>query len=445
MLHFSGVLACCVYLALWGHVSAVPSRGQDSLQPEAMQSTGALQILAELLYAMPLRPARKTVPTGRNRATARMADDLKWTSSEESYKKERSGDDEEYEKKVAEQASLAKSDEAIAAQRALAEAAVAKLKENEEVVAFLKDTKKKKVGGILGALRPASPFDFKVIGEARKAEGESLEGVRVEFISGEFGESISAFTGQDMQDPGKMSDQFHQSECKAISVPVDYDFSPGPDALKATVDDALRQKDKDQLRTVMPVIARVAAIDPLQLAQVALAGANAVVISLSIAGEEKMRELMTVAAELGLAALIRVTSEEQMATALELGAKAIVLGDMTLTDAKALKQSLPYDVITVADLTFEDVRYARLIKKAGLGAMIAGESLLNVSVLEQRQPSDIIKAIRSKNSNAADFYGISKAKFDEGDLWDIFGKRETRGMEEDEELQMRDSMREGFP
>jgi hypothetical protein len=355
-----------------------------------------------------------------------------WSSGDQVYEDLRSDADDAYEKEVAERASLAKSEEAISAQRALAESAVKALTENKEVVAFLNDGKKRKPSGIIdAAMYTFSPYEFILIGEARKPK--DVEGVEFQEEAGELGETITTFASDDFIDQTKMSGVFIDSKCSATVVPVDYDFSLGPDALKAAVDYA--QKVAEETMEVHPIIARVPVIDPLQLAHAALAGASAVMISLSIAGEEKIRELMTAAVNLGLDPLIRVTSADQLATALEVGAKRIVFGDMTLPEAKALKQSIPANVITVADLTFQDVRYGRLIKNAGLGVMIAdGESLIKASIKEGRPPGDIVQAILSKNASPDGFYGLGQPLFAEGALvqeGDLWGKRETRGMEDD--------------
>jgi hypothetical protein len=212
-------------------------------------------------------------------------------------------------------------------------------------------------------------------------------------------------SGVDLNNPTTMSSDLRSGGCKAVLVPVDYEYShAGVDALKLAVKEQARFKSDDihsQVTSRIPVITRVPAIDPLQLAQVALEGAVAVIIPMSLAGAEKTRTLMASAEDLGLETLIRVTSAEELATALEFGAKIIVFGDMNRLEAAALKESVPADVVTVADIPFEDVVGAWKFRDSpNFDVLIAGQSLAKICIQQEFPPPSVLKSLKRKGSSS---------------------------------------------
>ena len=133
-------------------------------------------------------------------------------------------------------------------------------------------------------------------------------------------------------------------------------------------------------------------------------------LPLALNGKEQTGSLMSAAAELGLEAIVRVCDAEQLATALELDAKMIALGDCTLAEAAALLEALPAGAdapVTVADIPFLDVRGAWKFRDLGFNAMFAGKSLLEVCIRDRVPPTAIIKAINSKGSVK---YGLGMQK-----------------------------------
>jgi len=319
MVNLARVFAWLAYVGLLRHAS-----GRDSEGIEGEQSSSASQALASLLYAMsPVARNHRayfTKPTVRasRRVSAQPSmedpdpETGKWldpelkptqvyyvdTSGKKVYQnvtgardiidEGRQEKDIVLEKELAEQAKQARSEEAISALRALGESVVDALRGDADVLAALE-----------GGRREPSYLSRTVKDELKSKVKGNLAYIGESI----FYDSIS-YGGNDLNDPTYMSEQFRDGKAKAVIVPVDYEFSLGSDALKKTVKEQATRKG--DFPGPLPVIVRAPLIDPLQLAKAAIDGADAAIISVSIAGEEKTRELMTVAEKLGLATLLRV-------------------------------------------------------------------------------------------------------------------------------------------
>lgn len=285
---------------------------------------------------------------------------------------------EDFENASAAAGEVARSPEAIAAKVALAEAAAAALQGNSEIAAVLE--KKKSPSGKLAKELRKPAGSMALIGEAVNTDG------------------LATLGGCDLNDPVYLSKEFREGGASAVFARSLYEDSCGEDTLKATV---AEQETALDYPPPLPVVARMPVVDPLQLAQASLEGATGAVISLSVAGKEKTAELMAAAEGLGMESLIRVTSAEELSTALELGAKIVVIGDMSLPQAAPLLESIPKgkdSVVTVADLRYSEVAGAWRLREAGFNALIVGRPLVEQASYDRIPPQEIIKAYRKKGN-----------------------------------------------
>jgi len=282
---------------------------------------------------------------------------------------------EEFEKTKAATGEAARSAEAIAAQVALAEAAAAALQGNSELAAALEE--KKEPSGKLAMVLKKKKGTITIIGEAVQAD------------------DLITMGGYDLDDPVYLSKEFRDGGASAVFARSVYEDSVSADTLKLT---AKEQKRASDYPPSLPVVANMPVVDPLQLAQASVDGAAGAVIPLSVAGKDKAAELMAAAEGLGLESLIRVTSAEELSTALELGAKIVVIGDMSLTEAAPLLDSIPDEVVTVADIPYYEVKGAWRMRDAGFNAMVTGRIMLEMSSRDRRPPAALVKAMKSKGS-----------------------------------------------
>ena len=81
-----------------------------------------------------------------------------------------------------------------------------------------------------------------------------------------------------------------------------------------------------------PILAKDFFIDPRQVAEARIAGADAILVMLSLLGDEGAREMMAEARRLGMDALVEIHDETEMGRALALGASLIGINNRDLRD-----------------------------------------------------------------------------------------------------------------
>lgn len=133
----------------------------------------------------------------------------------------------------------------------------------------------------------------------------------------------------------------------------------------------------------LPLLRKDFVIDPYQLVEARVAGADAALLIVAALEQPLLRELLAATAELGLDALVEIHSEAEAERALEAGARLIGVNhrnlatfeiDMALTER--LRPHVPAGTVLVGESgirTSEDV--ARLAA-AGADAILVGESLM---------------------------------------------------------------------
>ena len=319
-----------------------------------------------------------------------MADEPEASFAKEILDEARDEEEIAWMEETAKLAAYARSDEGLAALRAKADAAIAALRDRSEVVEALEGraTAKKPVNKLAKALKKPSG-SMALIGE----------GVLMETIS---------LGGYDLNDPDYLSGEFRTGGCAAVSVRTADERELTADALSATK--AEQDTAKGNFPSPLPAISRAPFVDELQLAAAKVDGADGVVLPLNLAGKDRTAELMAAAADFGMEAMVRVCDGEELASALDIGAKLIVFGDCTLEDAAALLPELPKGrdgAVSIADMAALEVRGAWKVRDAGFNALISGESLLNMCIRDRVPPSAVCKAILSKGSVK---YGLGMQK-----------------------------------
>jgi len=137
--------------------------------------------------------------------------------------------------------------------------------------------------------------------------------------------------------------------------------------------------------SALPILRKDFIVDPYQVLEAKALGADAVLL-IAAALRERLRELLAVAREHGLAALVEVHDERETASALEAGAELIGVNhrdlntfevDLTLTER--LRPLIPGDVIVVAESGIRGREDARRMREAGADAILVGELLMRSS------------------------------------------------------------------
>lgn len=165
---------------------------------------------------------------------------------------------------------------------------------------------------------------------------------------------------------------FAQNGAAAVSVLTDEKYFCG------------RKQYLSQIRQEisLPVLRKDFIIDPIQIYETKAIGADAVLLIVRVLGQ-RLEEFMTLADSLGLAALVEVHTEEELAVALAAGAEIIGINNRNLdtfvTDINTscrLRRMVPEGQIVVAESGINSREDIELLLKAGINCFLIGEALI---------------------------------------------------------------------
>lgn len=135
--------------------------------------------------------------------------------------------------------------------------------------------------------------------------------------------------------------------------------------------------------TGLPVIMKDFVVDPSQLVRGVAAGASAVLLLASLLEPLQIREFLHVLDGFGVDALVEVHDEEELARAIDGGARLIGVNNRDLRDfhvdlgtSERLSKGIPDGVIKVAESGIRTRQDVDRLAAAGFDAFLVGESLL---------------------------------------------------------------------
>ena len=164
--------------------------------------------------------------------------------------------------------------------------------------------------------------------------------------------------------------------------------SAGAAALSVLTDEPYFGGSLDDLRSAksavgVPVLRKDFTLDPVQLYESRAAGADAVLLIVRALGDARLRELLGLAAELGLGALVEAHDEEEMDRALEAGAHVVGVNardlatfEVDIVRSLNLIERLPADVVAVAESGIRSAEDAAAAGSAGADAILVGGWLM---------------------------------------------------------------------
>ena len=174
-------------------------------------------------------------------------------------------------------------------------------------------------------------------------------------------------------DPVGIARTYAENGASAISVLTDREFFAGEPAYLSTIREAVE----------VPLLRKDFTIDPYHIYQARVAGADAILLIVSILTLKQLREFIEIARSLGLASLVEVHTEEELELALTAGAEIIGVNNRDLktfhTDIEAtfrLRASIPADKIVVSESGINTHKDVMKLKESGVNAILVGESLM---------------------------------------------------------------------
>jgi indole-3-glycerol phosphate synthase len=222
----------------------------------------------------------------------------------------------------------------------------------------------------MDALPP--PLDFATALKERKAGGRAGLIAEVKKASPSAGLIRADF------DPVAIALEYQAAGADCLSVLTDEHFFQGHDRFLQMVKRAVS----------LPVLRKDFIVDPYQIYEARLLGADAVLLIAAALTEDQLKHYQELARMLGLTVLMEVHTQAEMETALSIGAKLIGINSRDLkrfvTDLSVVEQlaaMVPADagVTLVAESGIKTVQDVARVSAAGAQAILVGETLMRAA------------------------------------------------------------------
>ncbi len=188
-------------------------------------------------------------------------------------------------------------------------------------------------------------------------------------------------------DPAALAVAYAHGGASCLSVLTDEEFFGGSAADLQTARDA----------TTLPVLRKDFTVDPRDIADARLMGADAVLLIVAALDELELVEFVDLATELHLDALVEVHDEPELEQALEAGATLIGVNQRDLytfevdTDrAERVAKAIPAGMVKVAESGIRDAADVERLAVAGYDAILVGEALVTAA-----DPAAALAALRT--------------------------------------------------
>ncbi len=173
--------------------------------------------------------------------------------------------------------------------------------------------------------------------------------------------------------PAALASAFEAAGAVALSVLTEPDFFQG----------GLEHLAIARSVAGLPVLRKDFIFDPYQLFEARAAGADAVLLIVAILGTKELKGLLALSRDLGLAALVEVHSEDELARALDAGAEIIGVNNRDLTTFEVnpevslrLIEKIPDNVTAVSESGLRTHADLENLRAAGFDAFLVGEHLM---------------------------------------------------------------------
>jgi|SRR5437588_2909295 len=185
--------------------------------------------------------------------------------------------------------------------------------------------------------------------------------------------SPSAGVIMDEYDPAEISRNYESRGADAISVLTDAPFFQGNTEHLVGVRRA----------TSVPLLRKDFILDELQVAESGAIGADAILLIVAALKQDQLVQLLKVATEHRLGALVEVHNLEELGRALEAGTNIIGINNRDLTTfevdlgvTEKLCREVPDDIVLVSESGIRTTQDVARIRACGADAILVGEALM---------------------------------------------------------------------
>jgi indole-3-glycerol phosphate synthase len=173
--------------------------------------------------------------------------------------------------------------------------------------------------------------------------------------------------------PAFIAHSYEEGGAACLSVLTDRQYFQG----------SLRDLEAARAAVNLPVLRKDFTIDRVQIFEAAAHGADAILLIAAILDVHELTIFRELAASLGLAALVEVHDADELAKAIDSGAKIIGVNnrnldtfEVSLDTSLRLSFQIPVDVIRVSESGIFTRTDIELLRGAGFHAFLIGESLM---------------------------------------------------------------------
>lgn len=165
---------------------------------------------------------------------------------------------------------------------------------------------------------------------------------------------------------------YEQAGATAISVLTDREFfhGSGEDLVQA------------RIASTLPILRKDFIIDPYQVLQAKLWGADAILLIVAALEHQELKRLFDYATNLGLECLVEVHNEAEVEVALEIGAEIIGINNRNLADfsvdlgvTERLRPLIPRDRVVVSESGIRTEEDMHRMMACGVQGLLIGEAL----------------------------------------------------------------------
>jgi len=133
----------------------------------------------------------------------------------------------------------------------------------------------------------------------------------------------------------------------------------------------------------IPILRKDFTIDTYQVYEAKVVGANAVLLICALLQEAELKEYLQIAHNLGLSALVEAHDEEEVKTAISVGARIIGVNNRDLktftvdiNNSVKLRELVPKDILFVSESGIKSPEDVRILKNNHTDAVLIGETFM---------------------------------------------------------------------
>ncbi|WP_374688346.1 indole-3-glycerol phosphate synthase TrpC [Promineifilum sp.] len=174
-------------------------------------------------------------------------------------------------------------------------------------------------------------------------------------------------------DPVRLARLYEKAGARAISVLTDTRHFQGTLEHLRDVREAVR----------LPVLRKDFIFHPYQVYEARVAGADAILLIAAVLGDTDLSQLLALARKLGMAALVEVHSEAELARVLPLSPAIIGINNRDLQtfevdfgNTARLRALIPADIAVVGESGLKTPDDVQAMRAAGVNAVLVGEALV---------------------------------------------------------------------